>query len=33
MDEVRNDDDFTNALKFCGLIDATPNGKEFGFSC
>jgi len=33
MDGVSNDDNFTNALKVCGLINATPNGKEFGFSC
>ena len=33
MDEVNNDDNFTNALKVCGLINATPNGKDFGFSC
>jgi len=33
MDEVSNNNNFTNVLKVCGLIDTTPNGKEFGFSC
>jgi len=33
MDRVSDDDNFTNVLKVCGLIDAIPNGQEFGFSC
>ena len=33
MDGVSDNDNFTNALNICGLIDAIPNGKEFGFSC
>ena len=33
MDRVSDDDNFTNALKVCGLIDTIPNDKEFSFSC
>jgi len=33
MDKVSDDDNFTNALNVCSLIDITSNSKEFGFSC
>jgi len=32
MDGVSDDNNFTNVLKVCSFIDATPNSKEFGFS-